>query len=304
MSEVKAARYNTTKARQSSNMVNARSRSLGIVSLQGLVRTTLVGALGIVLTAGALPPVESGDARASASASERVEGIVALPEQQKIMHTDTSVGTLGIGIPGTRTVASIDPANIPDGYFRGQGVALLNTQLPGSQISTFRTAEGSQSVIQINQPQAQREFRFPLDLPVGASASISADGSVRISDSANETIGGFDVPWAFAADGATVPTFFLIEGDDLVQRIDHSPDMAFPIVADPTDAWGWAVCVASVGALVAGNMLVATKITKLGGVAKVIVTLKAAKNADARWKALLTFFGEFTGIGAVLTNCS
>ncbi|WP_035877844.1 hypothetical protein, partial [Cryobacterium sp. MLB-32] len=92
MSEDKATRFNTIKARHSSHMVSVRSRSLGIVSLQGLFRTTLVGILGIVLTAGALPPVESGDAPASASASERVEGIVALPEQQKIIHTDAFVG--------------------------------------------------------------------------------------------------------------------------------------------------------------------------------------------------------------------
>ncbi|MFC5929808.1 hypothetical protein D6T64_05980 [Cryobacterium melibiosiphilum] len=266
---------------------------------RSIAKVALVGVLGLVLTAGALPPADD----AAATDDTLPASFVMVPGQQKTVHTDASAGALGIEIPGTRSVEAVPVENIPSGYFTGQGAALLSTELPGAQVSTFRTFSGSQSVIQINEPDATTEFRFPLDLPRDASASIAADGSVTISDPANHTLGAFDIPWAFDADGEAVPTFFEIDGEDLVQTVAHSPEMSFPIVADPTTAWGWTVCVASVGALVAGNMLVATKITKLGGVAKVIIKLKAAKNADTRWSALLTFFGEFTGIGAVLTNC-
>jgi hypothetical protein len=62
-------------------------------------------------------------------------------------------------------------------------------------------------------------------------------------------------------------------------------------------------CVAAVGALVAGNLLVASKVATAGGVVKVARRLFDAKNAPDRYKAALAFFGDITGIGAVISSC-
>lgn len=78
---------------------------------------------------------------------------------------------------------------------------------------------------------------------------------------------------------------------------------AFPVTADPNDFWGWTKCVAAIGAFIAGNMFLVSKVAKIGGVAKVAVKLFEAKNATERWGALATIFGEVSGVSAIIDNC-
>jgi hypothetical protein len=53
-------------------------------------------------------------------------------------------------------------------------------------------------------------------------------------------------PWAWDADGRDVPTRYIVEGDTIVQEVDHAGgDYAYPIVADPwmgnalISSWSW-----------------------------------------------------------------
>ena len=165
------------------------------------------------------------------------------------------------------------------------------------------TARGARALLTLRSAAAPRRYAFPLSLPAGVRPALASDGSVSLLDTQGSSAGGFARPWAHDALGRPVQTTFTLEGNTLVQHVVVTADTAFPVVADPDGWWGWVKCTASIGALVAGNLLIAAKITKLGGVAKVIKVLKAARNAEERYKALLYFFGEFTGIGAVITNC-
>lgn len=60
-----------------------------------------------------------------------------------------------------------------------------------------------------------------------------------------------------------VQTKFTLEGDVFVQTIEFNQDTAFPVVADPSDFWGWTKCVGVVTAEIAMNALVALKVAKL-----------------------------------------
>lgn len=266
------------------------------------ISTALIGAGAGV--AAAAPNVSSPQQNSQLSETDLGNNLATVPGTTKIIDKDSQAGDFSLELPGTETsTQAISPSDIPATLFEGKGAALVNTELQDAAISTFATAAGSQSIIKIDSHSAATDYRFALEMPQGATARVLQDGSVDITGSDGASLGSVRTPWAYDANGATVSTSFAIDGNTLVQTIQHTPDTAFPVVADPSTAWGWTLCGASIGALVAGNLLIASKITKLGGVAKVIIKLKAAKNADARYKALIAFFGEFTGIGAVLNNC-
>ncbi|MHA7274135.1 hypothetical protein ACX80Z_11935 [Arthrobacter sp. TMT4-20] len=261
-----------------------------------------------IIAAGAGPAaasnVTSENERSDQSPPSAAETVSTIRSQATVVDKDATAGTLALTIPGELTdEQTISPTDIPSSLFEGEGDALINTELQHAAISTFATAGGTQSIIRIDSAAADTDYSFDLSLPTGATAAVLGDGSITISDEDGIKLGSVDAPWAYDANGDTVPTSFTVDGGTLIQTVDHSKVTAFPVVADPSTVWGWALCTASIGALVAGNLLIASKITKLGGVAKVVAKLKVAKNAQARYKALIAFFGEFTGIGAVLNNC-
>lgn len=70
------------------------------------------------------------------------------------------------------------------------------------------------------------------------------------------------------------------------------------------DPIGTAKCIGAVGAFVAGNALVISKIRKAGGVVKVAKILLGAGSSEARLKAALAVFGDITGVTGVVESCS
>lgn len=68
---------------------------------------------------------------------------------------------------------------------------------------------------------------------------MGADGSAVITGAAGELLVTTTSPWAVDAGGAPVPTRYEVDGNNLIQVVDHGDgDYAYPIVADPTYWWG------------------------------------------------------------------
>ena len=82
------------------------------------------------------------------------------------------------------------------------------------------------------------EFELPENgrLEFATDDDGNTDGSVLLyaSDVENDTFGAIDIPWARDKNGEEVPTRFEINGNLLIQHVDHSDDFTYPIVADPT----------------------------------------------------------------------
>ncbi|GAA1470847.1 hypothetical protein GCM10009621_00720 [Corynebacterium felinum] len=65
--------------------------------------------------------------------------------------------------------------------------------------------------------------------------SVEAFGVVH----QGEIIATIQKPWAYDATGTPVATTIAIENGVLIQTVEHSPDLNFPITADPQITWGW-----------------------------------------------------------------
>jgi len=157
----------------------------------------------------------------------------------EIVTTDEqSQDSISVSLPGTPALPDdVDLSGVPAGLFHGEDAPLVSTALPGASVTAYATEYGSQSIISIEGEAAPHEYRFDLDLPSGASAEVNADGSVRIVDATGKPLGLVQVPWAYDANGAKVPTSFSLSGSELVQTIAHDASTAYPVKADPSIQW-------------------------------------------------------------------
>ncbi len=180
-----------------------------------------------------------------ASLSGASGAAAAAPERESAGGEVIAVGEdLTIELPGTATNAEVDVDGLPPELFRGDGPALLSTQVEGAMLSSYATPSGIQTVISITSAESAKEYRFSLGLPSGAHATVVGDGSVSLLTEDGSKIGEFRAPWALDANGEAVATSFSVEGNDLVQTVNFTPNTAFPVVADPdlgVEWWGYFV---------------------------------------------------------------
>lgn len=148
---------------------------------------------------------------------------------------------VSLTLPGRTTDDEVDLTLVPEGAFKGEGDPALSTTVAGTIISTYSTADGTQTLIEIPSVDSPSEYRFPLDIPGDGEAVLLDDGSVALFASNGDPLGGFHIPWAYDANGNELPTSFRLEGDTLVQTVDLTSATAFPVIADPdrgTEWWG------------------------------------------------------------------
>ena len=89
-------------------------------------------------------------------------------------------------------------------------------------------------VTKIDNRDAPTEYKYVMGLPQGAKLVHQEDGSVLILDGGGKMISAVSKPWAVDAQGTSVDTKYVLQGNELIQVISHtSQDYKYPIVADP-----------------------------------------------------------------------
>lgn len=283
-------------------------RTVFTVVMSSVVAAAVV--LAAASPAQAIPRVESTEPSPAAGFSTEV-----VPETTTVV-TSAGAVSAGITLPGAvSSSALVDPGTLPDGLFDGAGEPVLTTTLGDAAISSYATKKGTQTLIRVDSADAAHEYRFPLSLPAGASATVEPDGSVAVISAAGDLLGGYEIPWAYDALGSPVGTSFTLDGNTLVQTVEFDEATAFPVIADPSDAWGWAACVAVVTLEIAGNINLAGKVAKLvsrfGNIQKAIEVMyrawKTTSNEEKRRKAVLDAVGglaaEALGVTAIKAAC-
>ena len=91
---------------------------------------------------------------------------------------------------------------------------------------------GFSSYIIIHNETAPTSYEFDLTLPTGYKLSENGIGGVNILNANDEIEGIIAVPWAFDDNGDSVTTQFKLNGDTLVQSVEHA-NAVYPVIADP-----------------------------------------------------------------------
>ena len=276
--------------------------------------------LAVLLTAS-VGIAAAGPAQAASPARNALEKSTEEVATELIPGTNTVVTDAGglsasITLPGSASSSVVvSTSALPEGLFIGSGEPVLTTTMKDAVVSSFATGKGTQTLISIESASAVHAYRFPLSLPAGSNAEVEADGSIAVRSSDGSLIGGFRAPWAYDAEGVPVPTSFSLDGEALVQEVSFDDSTAFPVTADPSDAWGWTVCLSTVVGELAGNALLASKVAKLvarfGSIQRTFEILFRAWNAasdlnkkmEAVAAAGLGLGAEIVGINSIKGAC-
>lgn len=135
---------------------------------------------------------------------------------------------VSIGLPGSDAAGS--GVVQPDGTVTYPGNGFSN--------SVVASDEGLQLLTTISGSDAPTKYEYDVALPAGAALRESGGGTLAILDQEGNPVAMVLPAWARDANGVAVSTHFAVEGDKLVQYVDHrQPGVAYPVVADPQFAW-------------------------------------------------------------------
>lgn len=178
---------------------------------------------------------------ALAASTETGGGLVSTVEDSSVESPATSADPVVMDAAGTQTMVTLP---VLEGNATSVSQTSDNTVVyVGSEevsLAVQPLADGSTRFLTIldgKEAAQQYEYRFE-----GAELDLQGDDSVLVYQEGALT-GVVDVPWAKDANGLDVPTRYEIEGDALIQVIDHaSGNYAYPVVADPwwnPATWQW-----------------------------------------------------------------
>lgn len=170
-------------------------------------------------------PVANASSTALGDAILLENGSITIPSDQSSDLTLTSPDGKDIGIALPVDGAGGEPAQLADGSAVFTGEDSSTTVVPNAAsvqlISTIENADAPTRYEYDFSLQEGQSLRVVDDIP----SVVNADGSLEyvIAD-----------PWAKDATGAEVPTHYEIEGDTLVQVVQHDVEgTIYPVVADP-----------------------------------------------------------------------
>ena len=166
-----------------------------------------------------------------------------MTELEKIQHTDfSSAAPLqdGVSVSNKKLGGTSVHVGLPyaDGASEAssvsQGVVSYDNKNGSSTIPVAKNDGSLQMVTKIDNRDAPTEYKYVMGVPQGAKLVHQEDGSVLILDNNGKIISAVSKPWAVDAQGTPVDTKYVIQGNELIQVIDHtSQDYKYPIVADP-----------------------------------------------------------------------
>lgn len=135
---------------------------------------------------------------------------------------------VSIGLPGSDAAGS--------GVVQADGTVTYPGE--GFSNSVIASNEGLQLLTTISGSDSPTKYEYDVAIPESAELRETGGGTLAILDQEGNPVAIVLPAWARDANGVAVSTHFALEGDKLVQYVDHrQPGVAYPVVADPKFAW-------------------------------------------------------------------
>ena len=238
-------------------------------------RLAVIAILAVASTVVATSPVSSSGGGAALDEASFQEPAAEEGESSGLLDDDLDHETVtgeggGSGGDGNTPIENgmiqeldaegpVGPVGFADGptyeVIRGPGEvvpsqieALIEDEHVNLVTAEAEDIESFVALLVINSADAAIEYRFENVVPAGHTADLLPDGSIKLVDADGEEAGCISTPWAYDSSGSQVPTSYRIEGDTLVQTVEHE-GASYPVLADPS--W-WDTAATFVGAAAAG----------------------------------------------------
>ena len=164
-----------------------------------------------------------------------------------VKDLSTNLGDVDVTLPAT-TASSLDLSSI-SGKSMAVTLPFASEKVKASEVSDgiveYDNGNGSSTVpilkddgsVQITTiiegPSSPTSYSYDFDLASGDRLEKQENGSIIIFDKTGKFAGGIAPAWATDANGEPVSTSYQIEGNTVTQIVEHGPDSAYPVVADP-----------------------------------------------------------------------
>ena len=136
-------------------------------------------------------------------------------------------GTAVIGLPFTVTAATkVQSLDANTTVYRD---AATQTDVSVQPL----VSGGVRMMVVANSASSPTEYRFTMGDPGAVTLKLEVSGGVSVADASGGDVGYVAPPWAQDANGKAVPTSFTVDGNTLVQHVNHK-GAAYPVVADPS----------------------------------------------------------------------
>lgn len=217
-------------------------------------RTTLAVGLVTTLSILTLNPAQAADL----AESNRLQNVAPEVFAESIMADDLRASLGGNLVATTSTGTVTLPRDTSESAVVSSSKATIKIKFPapekrakattasGGQIQ-FNNGDSSitnalpkddgslQIATTILSKKAPSRYRYELGLPAGARLTPTADGTIEIIASDGKTfLGGVGAAWAKDSAGQSISTRYEVEGQALIQVVDHSAKgTVYPVVADP-----------------------------------------------------------------------
>ncbi|WP_314146898.1 hypothetical protein [uncultured Leifsonia sp.] len=200
-------------------------------------RRYLLAAALIALSATSIAAVDTP--ASGAESDQRAETVAALETLGLLTDGGTGSGEVASATGLKVEVGGQRVALRPDTSFGGRltedknAVVYSDPRADYAYAVTGQGAAANAGYVVIHDPAAPQDFQFTIGAN-GQPAELEATpaGGVLVRDSAGTILNTLRPAWAIDAGGRSVPTSYSIDGDLVVQHVDHE-GAAYPVVADP-----------------------------------------------------------------------
>ncbi|MFZ1354107.1 MAG: hypothetical protein WAS52_06070 [Enterococcus aquimarinus] len=189
-------------------------------------------------------------------------------------------------------------------------IAIYNSD-SATELGLQNTEQGFRALIKIDNETANHGYTFTFNLEEGQKLVTAAEylgseydtGEVYIVDRDNIITSIIDPAWAKDANGGTIQTSYIVDGNKLTQTVEFDSNSAFPIVADPS-AWKVTKCAAAISFAVGSTIFAAAKLVKIKKYIKTLggikITAKLLVGATTTAERLKVGGSALVGIAAVI----
>ena len=151
--------------------------------------------------------------------------------RQRVAAYAGTMGNVLIGLPVEAELARV-------GNKQGLAEVVYNSKYDLQVEIATVYGKGVRIVVVINDPNAPTSYTYPLDIPEGVKvvAKEGIGNAILVSTDTNNNeivVGYIDKPWAYDANGSTVPVTQIITENSITLTVQHH-DAIYPIYADPT----------------------------------------------------------------------
>lgn len=202
--------------------------------LRNRARNAITGSFAITAMLAVIGVVEPGPAHAQDSIGVAIDRAVAtqpdayvntpsVPEGQ----VDVEAGTVTAPAAGADDFSLVLPSTMLDELNSPKVTALEDVT-----VAVRDEGDGAfRALFHIPTADSPTDYRF--EIGEGFDLVPLEDGGFTVRTSDGDLAGVLAAPWALDANGSSVATEYLVEGNVVTQRVMPTPTTIFPVVADP-----------------------------------------------------------------------